>query len=79
MKRIIGAVMILAGIALGFYIGFWVCFIGGIVQLINEIKSPEAVVAMNIALGIVKIVFAGVAGWVSALVLIIPGWAIVQD
>ena len=79
MKRLLGALMILGGIAFGFYVGLWVCFIGGIVQLINEIKSPEAVVAINIALGVAKIVFAGLAGWVSALVLIVPGWAMVQD
>ena len=78
MRQIIGVLMIMGGIVLGFYVGFWVCFIGGIVQLINEIKSPEAVVAMNIAWSIVKIVFAVLFGWLSALLLIVPGLAMIK-
>ena len=78
MKQIIGVLMILGGVALGLYVGLWVCFIGGIVQIINEVKSPQAVVAMNIAWGIAKIVFAALSGWLSALLLIVPGVAMAK-
>ncbi len=77
-KIIIGALMIVVGVILGFYIGLWVCFIGGIVQIINEIKSPQPVVAISIATGIVKIVFAGAAGCVSVKSLILPGFFIIS-
>ena len=72
--RVLRVLLILGGIALGLYVGLWVCFIGGIVQLINEIKSPEAVVTMNIVLAVAKILISGLSGWVYALVLIVPGW-----
>ena len=79
MRQIVGILIILGGIVLGLYVGLWVCFIGGIVQLINEIKSPEAVVAINIAWGIAKIVFAGLFGWLAGLLLIIPGLAMAKS
>ncbi len=78
MRQIVGVLMILGGIAFGLYVGLWVCFIGGIVQFINEIKSPEAVVAMNIAWSITRIVFAGLFGWLAGLLFILPGLAMVE-
>lgn len=45
---------------LGIYFGFWWAFIGGIVDIVNEVKGN--VDALNIALGAAKIVFAGVIG-----------------
>ena len=73
----VGLLMILSGIFLGLYIGVWLCFVGGIVQIINEIKSPEGVNALAIALGIVKIFFASPIGWLSATMLFIPGACII--
>lgn len=70
--------MIIAGIAFGFYVGVWVCFVGGIVQLINEIKSPEAVSALSIGWGIAKIVFAGFFGWLAGAFVVIPGIAMMK-
>jgi hypothetical protein len=53
--------MILAGIALGIYVGLWVCFIGGIVDIINQVKATDTD-ALTVAWGIAKIVLAGFAG-----------------
>ena len=78
MKAIIGVMLILAGIALGLYLGVWVCFIGGIVDIIDQIKAPE-LSAMAVAWGVVKIVFASLVGWLAALILILPGWGMVTD
>lgn len=39
MKKIIGILIAIAGIALGIYVGVWLMFIGGIVQIVNSIKS----------------------------------------
>lgn len=52
------------GILLGLYLGIWVMFIGGIVQLIESIKSVP-VSALGIACGIARIVFCAVVGWAS--------------
>lgn len=54
MKKIIGILIAIAGIALGIYVGVWLMFIGGIVQIVNSINPTNG---LGIALGIVRIVF----------------------
>lgn len=78
MKTVIGVLMCIAGVALGLYAGLWLAFIGGIVDIINEIKAVDTN-AMNIAIGIVKIVFASAIGAFSAMILVIPGAALIND
>lgn len=73
MKQLLGVLLIVAGVALGLYVGLWVCFIGGIVDVVDAVKATP-VEAMNLAWGIVKIVFAGAAGALSAYALIFPGY-----
>jgi len=79
MKTILGILLILGGIVLGLWLGLWVCFIGGIVGIINAIKAPGTVEALTIAWNIVKILFASLAGWLSALALIFPGIKLLGD
>lgn len=50
MKKVIGILMAIVGIALGIYVGVWLMFVGGIVQIINSINPTNG-------LGIVRIVF----------------------
>lgn len=54
MKKIIGILITIVGIALGIYVGVWLMFVGGIVQIINSINPTNG---LGIALGIVRIVF----------------------
>ncbi len=77
MKTVIGGIMIVVGALAGIYVGFYLMFIRGIVQLINSV-TPE-VIASGIAFGIVKIMFAGLVGWAVAIVLIAPGVALLED
>lgn len=72
MKTIIGLILILAGIALGIYLGIWVMFIGGIVGIIECVRAEE-LVALDVAINVAKVVFAAFVGWLSAFLLIIPG------
>ena len=78
MKAIIGLILIIAGIVLGLYVGIWVCFIGGIVQVIDQIRAPE-LTATIVAWGIAKIFLAGLFGWLSAMLGIIPGYALLHS
>lgn len=41
------------------YLGLWVCFIGGIVDVINEIKAPVTT-SGGVAWGIFKVVITGI-------------------
>jgi hypothetical protein len=78
MKMVFGILLVVAGIALGLYVGVWLMFIGGIVDVIEQVRAPE-LSAMGVAIGIGKTVFAGVAGWLVAIIIIVPGAAIAQS
>ena len=77
MSKAIGAILILAGIAGGLYLGIWVCFIGGIVDFINGLRS-NPMDAMKIAIGLVKFFSASLVGWLSFLVCSAIGIALLE-
>lgn len=64
MKKIISILIIIASILLGIYLGVWVMFIGGIVQIVNSINPLEA---WGIACGICKVVFCELAAIIPYL------------
>ena len=76
-RTILGIACIITGLIIGAYLAGWFCFIGGIVSILNEIKSSEPVSTGTIAWNVLKIMFAGLIFWVSAGIFIIPGWHLV--
>lgn len=78
MKTLFAMLLLLAGIALGLYVGVYLMFIGGIVDIINQIKAPE-ISAMAVAWGVIKIVMASSVGWLTAIILLFPAWEMLQD
>lgn len=62
MKKAIGILLMVAGVAVGLYLGVWWAFIGGIVQAVHGVQGANA---MDIAIGIAKFCFAGLIGWLS--------------
>lgn len=77
-KFIIGMLLIIAVAAIGIYVGIWVCFVGGIVDVITQVRA-EHLSALSLALGVAKIGLAGFFGWLSAIVLVAPGYMMVND
>lgn len=78
--RILGVLLILAGIALGLYVGVWLLFIGGIVGLITvvtDIANGLGVDGVLIGISIVKMMFASFIGYLSALILVVPGFHLI--
>ena len=75
MKGIIGILLFALGILLGLYVGIWLCFIGGIVQVIEQIRA-ENLEPVKVAIGIARVFSSAFAGYVSALILIFPGYAL---
>lgn len=73
MRANLGLILCLAGILFGIYVGVWWAFIGGIVDVIIQIRAPE-LSALAVAIGVAKIVFAIPIGWVTAFACIIPGY-----
>jgi len=78
MKQVFGFLLILVGIAFGLWAGIWWAFVGGIVQVIQEIRAPE-LSALGVAIGITKVLCAGLIGWVAGLVAIFPGWVLLNS
>jgi hypothetical protein len=76
-KLIIGVLLILSGIALGAYVGIWLCFIGGIIDVIEQVRAVD-LSASTVAIGVAKVLFSGFAGWLSAVVLVLPGAAFIN-
>lgn len=78
MRNLLGVVLILAGIVGGFYLGFWWAFIGGIVDVVTQIRATN-MDATALAYGIAKVLFSGMIGWISACLGIVPGLAILNE
>jgi hypothetical protein len=61
LKTLIGLALILAGVLGGIYVGLIWLFIGGIIQIVTELKSDD-IQALSIAWGIAKIILASPVG-----------------
>lgn len=76
MKEIIGIIIAILGIAGGIYVGFWLMFIGGISQIINSINPVDG---LGIAIGIAKIVFCEIGGFIAWLGIAIGSFIGLKD
>lgn len=72
LSRIFGISLIVAGVVGGVYAGLVWAFIGGIIQIIEQIRAINMDSAV-IAWGVAKILFAGAIGGVAAWAFILPG------
>lgn len=79
MKVLIGILGVIAGILLGIYVGFWLCFIGGIIGVMHVLLGlfVGKILVGTLVLSVVKILFAGLAGYISGSLLILPSWALI--
>ena len=85
MRILLGLALIVLAIFLGLYVGVWLMFVGGIVQIINSFPHVTGlgvaipVNALGIAIGIVKIFSASVVGFLSFLFPFAGGLAFLQS
>ena len=75
MQAVIGLALMAFSIFFGLFAGVWICFIGGIVDIIEQIKGPE-LSALVIAFGIFKVFFSGIIGWVSGIFMFGTGFTL---
>ncbi|MFW6173109.1 MAG: hypothetical protein ACOC5T_05135 [Elusimicrobiota bacterium] len=73
MKKIVGVILIITGIAIGLYVGVWECFAGGVADIINVIKSDCQASPSMVLLPLIKITFSSFIGFISSFIGIIPG------
>ena len=78
MKQLLGSLLIFSGFFVALYFGLWWAFIGGIIEVTQQIRAPH-LDAVALGLGIARILFASLIGWVSGLAFILPGLAILAS
>lgn len=67
MKSTFGLLLIAFGVLFGLWAGIWWAFIGGIVDVVNAFKAAD-ISAMAVAIGVAKVFFAGLIGWLGGIV-----------
>ena len=77
-KKTAGLLLMVAGAGFGVYAGLVWAFIGGIVDVIQAVRAVE-LDAMAVAFGVLKILFAGFIGAVSAFILVFPGFRLYEN
>jgi len=75
MKTVFGLLLIIAGVCFGLYVGVWVMFIGGIIDIITQIRA-EHMEALTVSFGVLKIIFSSLVGYLAGVVAVLPGIAI---
>ena len=78
MKIVLGLSLIVIGLAVGIYLGFWVMFIGGIVQIIDAVQI-HPVHAGSIALGMLRIFGAAIIGFGSFFLFLATGVGLIKS
>lgn len=73
-----GLVIAGLGVVAGLWAGVWWAFIGGIVDVISAIRAPE-LSAMAVAVGVAKVLFSGVIGWVVGAIAVFPGYLMMKS
>lgn len=76
MKKVLGIIFAILGIAGGIYVGFWLMFVGGISQIINSINPVNG---LGIAIGIAKIIFCEIGGIIAWLGIAIGSYIGLKD
>ena len=62
MKHAAAIVLVAIGAILALYVGGWIMFVGGIAQVIDAIRA-DVLDSLAIAIGIGKVVFCSLVGW----------------
>lgn len=73
-RKLAGVALILLGVVLGLYVGLYLMFIGGIVQIVGAF-GKDPISGWDIAWGIVRVIFSGAVGEGCALFVAILGAA----
>jgi hypothetical protein len=73
----IGILLVVLGVIFGLYIGVWILFVGGVVQ-ISESMQSNPMQSYGIAMGFLKIIFASFVGLICGFMGIIPGFYMIE-
>lgn len=77
MRTFIVIAIIIIGLVLAVYVGLWIMFIGGIVQIIESVKATP-VEAMGIAVGFVRVILASFSAGLCIVASFVAGLLILK-
>lgn len=78
LKTILAIILFAIGICVGLYFGIWWGFIGGIIEVIKQIRAEE-MIALKVVLGVARVVFASAIGWAVAIIIMLPAYLLIKD
>jgi hypothetical protein len=76
MRFLFGVILFVAGICFGLWAGIWWALIGGLIQVINQIRAEHMDTTL-LVYGIARVLGAGLIGWVCGIVAVIPCLALI--
>lgn len=77
VRNVAGVLLVLLGVVAGLYVGGWLLFIGGVVDVVNGVKATPTDGGM-IAWGVIKaLVLAEVVGALAFWACALPGLSLV--
>lgn len=76
--KYVGALMVVLGVAVGLWVGVWWAFVGGIVRIVSDLRA-EHMNSWILAMSILRVMFSGFIGYVSAEMLVLPGYMFWKD
>jgi hypothetical protein len=77
MKIFLRVMATILAVISGLLVGGWFMFIGGIVDLVNVFKATD-VIAIDVAIGILKVVTAAPVGWLVFYVILGGGLLFIE-
>ena len=78
MQVIFGILLILAGLALGVFVGGYVMLYGGIVQFIDGIQA-DPINSGDVAFGAIRAFFFETVGFIVAVIPVVLGRILIYD
>lgn len=78
MRKIVGVLFILGGLALAIYVGLYLMFVGGIVQIAESVGA-EPTNGDGVAWGVVRVVFASPAFGLIFWFFVALGLALIES
>ena len=82
MKSIFGVLLMILGLVLGLYVGVWICFVGGWIDVLKElvhILKDLPISYGNIGVGLLKIVCSTFVGFFCFYTCLLFGITLIKN
>lgn len=77
MRNAIGVLVLVFGVCLSIYLGFWLGFVGGVVQILEAIQTTP-IQSLNVAIGLLRIMTSTFVFGITILITFLVGKSIIE-